>query len=116
MSRQVTPCDSSNFEFIFQEMMSASNPIESSPIMASAEIGSKDVFEVTPDDEEVVSTTTKGKGKGKEKGKEQGKEKGKGKATKWDLAKPHTSPRIVHSPWQVPQACSPNPSKCPMTT
>ena len=70
--------------------MTASNPVESSPVTAFVEMASEELFEVTPDVEEVLSRPSKGKGKGKDKGKY--KENGKEKDMKWAAVKLRTSP------------------------
>ena len=75
-----------------------------------------EVLEVTPEVEEVVSTATKEKMVEKNKGKGKGQQKGQGMGEKWARGKPHTSPRNVKSPRMVPQECSPNSTKRPLST
>ena len=72
MSKRATPSDSSNPEFIFQARMTAMNPNESLPVIASREVGSDKVLELTPKMDEVVSMPAKQKGKGKVTGTEIG--------------------------------------------
>ena len=65
MSELPTPSDSSNQVFIFHTRMMATNPIEASEPVTSVEQESKEVAEIEPEDEEVISTPSQEKKKGK---------------------------------------------------
>ena len=67
-SKKPTPSDSSNPEFVFHARMMATNPVEPSEPVISAEKCTKEVVEIESEAEEVFSTPVTKKGKEKEKG------------------------------------------------